>query len=268
MRVPARRLIVILFSLCLLIAAAAAAPAAAGVSSAAADTSGTPPQDAAAFIAEAKGAVAESNWTLALTVTTRGLAWYPDDPDLLCLQGYTYRKMGQYQKSVEIISKAIPLDKKAVRYANRGYGYLALGNYSAALDDAETGISLDANYTANYAVKALALSGLGQNTGALAAIDTAIAQTPESAHYWHVKGIVLAAKGDCAGAAAALGKSAELDANYVLPYPGFGTAEEKRAAMKTSCSPAPAPTTTAKSPLGWIAVAGAAGAVIALGSRK
>ena len=119
MSVPARLFTVIFFSLCLLIAAAAAAPAAAGISSAAADTSGTPPQDAAAYITEAKEAVADSNWTLAITVTTRGLAWYPDNPDLLCLQGYTYRKMGQYQKSVEIVSKAIPLDPKAVRYANR-----------------------------------------------------------------------------------------------------------------------------------------------------
>jgi len=268
MRMPARFVAVILFSLCLLIAAAAAAPASAGVSSAAADTSGTPPQDAAAYSAEAKEAVAESNWTLALTVTTRGLAWYPDNPDLLCLQGYTYRKMGQYQKSVEIVSKAIPLDPKAVRYANRGYGYLALGNYSAALDDAETGIARDANYTANYAVKALAENGLGRNAPALAAIDTAIAQSPDSAHYWHVRGAILAAGNDCTGAKAALEHSIAIDREYVLPWPGFGTAEEKLAAVKTGCSPSPARTTPVKSALGWIAVAGAAGAVIALGSRK
>jgi tetratricopeptide (TPR) repeat protein len=268
MRVPARLITVILFLLCLLTAAAAAAPAVAGVSSAAADTSGTPPQDAPAYIAEAKAAVAESNWTLALTVTTRGLAWYPDNPDILCLQGYTYRKMGQYQKSVDTISKAIPLDPKAVRYANRGYGYLALGNYSAALDDAETGISLDANYTANYGVKALALSGLGRNGEALAAVDAALAQSPESAHYCHVKGVVLAAGGDCTGAQAALERSIAINREYVLPWPGFDTAEEKLAAVKTGCSPAPAGTTPAKSPLGWVAVAGAAGAVMALGWRK
>ena len=268
MRVPARLFSVILLSLCLLIAAAAAAPAVAGVSSAAADTSGPPPQDAAAYITEAKEAVAESNWTLALTVTTRGLAWYPDNPDLLCLQGYTYRKMGQFQKSVEIVSKAIPLDPKAVRYANRGYGYLALRNYSAALNDAETGISLDANYTANYAVKALAENGLGRNARALAAIDTAIAQSPQSAHYWHVKGAILAAGNDCTGAQAALEQSIALDKEYVLPWPGFGTAEEKLAAVKTGCSPAPAGTMPAKSPLGWVAIGGAAGAVMALGSRK
>ncbi|PKG33545.1 MAG: hypothetical protein CW742_02335 [Methanoregula sp.] len=265
---PARLFIIIFLSFFLLIATAAAAPAAAGISSAAADTSGTPPQDAAAYIAEAQGAVAESNWTFVLTVTTRGLAWYPDNPDLLCLQGYTFRKTGQYQKSVDIISKAIPLDPKAVRYANRGYGYLALGNYSAALNDADTGISLDANYTANYGVKALALSGLGRNGEALAAVDTALGQSPESAHYWHVKGAVLAAGGDCTGAQSALERSIAINPEYVLPWPGFGTAEEKLAAVKTGCNPAPAGTTPVKSPLGWIAVAGAAGAVMALGWRK
>ncbi len=268
MRVPARLFVAILFSLCLLIAAASAAPTVAGVSSAAADTSGTPPQDAAVYIAEAQAAVTESNWTRALTVTTRGLAWYPDNPGLLCLQGYTFRKMGQYQKSVDLVSRATPLDPKAVRYANRGYGYLALDNYSAALNDAETGISLDPTYTTNYGVKALAQSGFGQNALALAAVDTALEQDPGSAHYWHIKGMVLAASGDCSGAVAALEHSIAIDREYVLPWPGFGTAEEKIAAVKTGCGPAPAGTMPAKSPLGWIAVTGAAFAVIAFGWRK
>ena len=86
--------------------------------------------------------------------------------------------MGQYEKSVEVVSKAIPLDPKPVRYANRGYGYLALGDYTAALTDAETGISLNANYTTTYGVKALALKGMGRNAEALAAIDTALTLEP------------------------------------------------------------------------------------------
>lgn len=262
------RLFITTLLLCLLITVAAAAPSAAGVSSAAADTSGTPPQDAPAYIAEAKVAAAGSNWTSVLLITTRGLAWYPDNADLLCLQGYSYRKMGQFQKSVDIVSKAIPVDPKAVRYANRGYGYLALGNYSGALADAETGISRDANYTANYAVKALAESALGRNADALAAIETALVQAPDSAHYWHVKGIVLAAQGDCTGAAMALEKSVELDPAYVLPWPGFGTAEEKLASVKARCNAAPAKTTTAKSPLGWIVIAGVGVAVIAYRYRE
>lgn len=251
----------------MLVAAAAAAPAA-GLSSAAADTSGVPPQESSAYISEAKAAVAELNWTHAILITTRGLAWYPDNADLLCLQGYSYRKTGQFQKSVDTVSKAILLDKKAVRYANRGYGYLALGNYSAAMDDAETGISLDANYTANYAVKALAASGMGQNTVALEAIDTALTQSPDSAHYWHVKGMILAAGGDCSGAQAALEKSIVIDSEYVLPWPGFGTAGEKLAAVKARCDTTPSGTATTRSPLGWVAVVGLASAVIAAGLRK
>ena len=268
MRLSIRPLLFILLVLCMLVASVAAAPAVAGLSSAAADTSGVPPQDAPAYITEAKAAVAGSNWTSVLLITTRGLAWYPENADLLCLQGYSLRKMGQFQKSVDTVSRAIPLDAKAVRYANRGYGYLALGNYSAALADAETGISLDMNYTANHAVKALALNGLGRHAEALAAADAALLQVPDSAHYWHVKGVVLATQGDCTGAAAALERSADLDPAYVLPWPGFGTAEEKLASVKTRCGTTPPGTTPAKSSLGWIAVAGAAGAVIALGGRK
>jgi tetratricopeptide (TPR) repeat protein len=255
-------LTITLVLLCLLVQAACAASSTAGISSAPADTSGTPPQNVSLYISEAKAATAETNWTGALLITTQGLAWYPESADLLCLQGYTYRKMGQYQKSVDVVSRAIPLDKKTVRYANRGYGFLALGNYSAALADAETGLALDAGYTTNYGVKALALSGMGKNTEALAAIETAIAQSPENAHYWHVKGRVLAAQGDCSGAAAAFEKSVGIDPGNVLPYPGFGSAGENLAALNATCMPARAATPAAKSPFGLIAVAGFAGAVI------
>jgi tetratricopeptide (TPR) repeat protein len=269
MRLSIRSFVIVLFCLSLFVAAVAAADeTSAGVSSAAADTSGPPPQEAAAYISAARDAVAVSDWTSVLTITTRGLAWYPDNPDLLCLQGYTCRKMGQYQKSVDLVSKAILLDPTAVRYANRGYGYLALGNYTAALADAEAGITHDANYTANYAVKALAESGLGRNGDALIAADSALAQAPDSAHYWHVKGIVLAAKGDCTGAARALEKSAELDPAYVLPWPGFGSATEKLAIVNAGCTPAPAATTPAKSPLGWIVVAGIGAAAIVYRYRE
>jgi tetratricopeptide (TPR) repeat protein len=258
--------ILFLVLLCLVIPAAGAAPAA-SISSVAADTEGPPPQDASAYISDAKAAVVERNWTSALLLTTRGIAWYPDNADLLCLQGYAYLKMGQYQKSVDVVSRGILLDPGAVRYANRGYGYLALKNYSAALSDAEAGIAADGNYTANYGVKALALQGMGQSPEALAVIETAINQSPDNAHYWQEKGRILAASGDCSGAAAAaFERSIELDPEYSLPWPGFGSAGEDLAALNAACTPA-SPTPT-KSPSGWITVAVALGAVIALGIKR
>lgn len=231
-----------------------------------------PPQNASFYISEAKAAVAERNWTSALLITTRGITWYPDNADMLCLQGYSYRKMGQYEKSVEIVSKGILLDPKPVRYANRGYGYLALGNYPAALADAETGISLNANHTTSYGVKALALKGMNRNTDALAAIDTALALEPENAHYWHVKGNLLAVNGNCSGARETLEKSLALDPVYNLPYPGFTSAPDDLAALNTRCIPAatqarasPLPT---KSSLGGIAVVGCMFAIFVVGTRK
>ncbi len=233
-----------------------------------ADTSGPPPAEAAYYIAEAKKAVADQNWTAAVFISTRGAAWYPQNADILCLQGYSYRKIGEYQRSVDIITRAIPLDPKAVRYANRGYGYLALKNYSAALADADVGISVDAGYTTNYGVKALALQGMGRNAEAQEAISTALAQAPDSAHYWHIKGKILAAAGDCSGAKTAFEKSLTLDPAYVLPYPGFGNARGSLDTLGTTCSPSPAQTGSTKTPLGWTAAIATALAVVALGMKR
>ncbi|MEI7858070.1 MAG: tetratricopeptide repeat protein [Methanomicrobiales archaeon] len=232
----------------------------------------TPPQNASVYISEAKSVVAERNWTNALLVTTRGIAWYPENSDRICLQGYTYRKMGQYGKSVEVVSKAINLDPKPVRYANRGYGYLALRNNSAALADADTGISLNANYATNYGVKALALGGMGRNSEALTAIDQALGLEPENAHYWHVKGVLLTASGNCTGARDTLGKSLELDPDYVLPYPGFTGARENLENLNTTCIPAamqpPANLPPTKSSPGGIAVVSCMVALLVVGIRK
>ncbi|MDP3395411.1 MAG: hypothetical protein Q8S57_01900 [Methanoregula sp.] len=232
----------------------------------------TPPQNASVYISEAKAAVAERNWTSALFITTRGIAWYPDNADILCLQGYSYRKMGQYEKSVEIVSKGILLDPKPVRYANRGYGYLALGNYPAALADAENGIALNTNYTTNYGVKALALNGMNRNNEALAAIDKALALVPENAHYWHVKGNLLAANGNCTGARETLEKSLAIDSDYNLPYPGFPSAREDLAELNTRCiaaaTQAPVSPSPTKASNGGIAVVGCIVILLVAGTRK
>lgn len=229
-----------------------------------------PPQDASVYISDAKNATAGRNWTNALLITTKGIAWYPDNADLLCLQGYTYRKMGQYAKSIDVVSKGIQIDPKPVRYANRGYGYLALGNYSAALADAETGIALNGAYTTNYGVKALALQGMGRMHEAFAASEQAIALEPENAHYWHVNGVLLAAERNCTGARIALERSLAIDPDYSLPYPGFTGPRESLAALNASCAPLsalPSPSPT-RSSQGGIAVIGALCVVLAIGMRK
>jgi len=255
---------------CLIIPVASGAVISASLSSGGSSPD-IPTENISVYLSGAHAAVDERNWTGALLITTRGLAYYPDSADLLCLQGYTYRKMGQYDKSVELVSKGILLDPKPVRYANRGYGYLALGNNTAALADADTGLSLDNSYTTNYGVKALGLSGLGRNSEALGTIEQGLALDPGSAHAWHVKGRILATIGNCTGAREALEKSLALDPGYSLPYPGFTGASQNLAALNTTCISAtaqalPAPSKAAAS--GGIAVIGIIGVFLAIGMRK
>lgn len=264
-----RSILVLCILFCLIIPAANGGAISASLSSGVGSLE-TPPENISVFLAGTHAAVDERNWTGALLISTKGLAWYPDSADLLCLQGYTYRKTGQYEKSVELVSKGILLDPKPVRYANRGYGYLALGNYTAALADAETGLSLDNSYTTNYGVKALALSGLGRNSEALDTIEQGLAIDQGSAHSWHVEGRILTTMGNCTGAREALEKSLALDPGYSLPYPGFIGASQNLAALNATCIPAtaqalPAPT---KAATGWIAVIGIIGAFFAIGKKK
>jgi tetratricopeptide (TPR) repeat protein len=136
---------------------------------------------------------------------------------------------------VDQISKAIVFDNKAVRFANRGYSYLALGNFRAALADADAGISREPAYPATYAVRAIALHGLGRDTEAVTAIDHALALEPGSAHYWHVKGRIFATPGTCMGAREALETSLALDPQYEQPWPGFASARTDLAILESTC---------------------------------
>lgn len=238
-----------------------------------ADTSGPPPHNLSYYLDESKAAVAGQNWSYALVVSTRGTKWFPGNGELFCLNGYAYRKVGQYDKAVSAVSAGIRLDPEPIRYANRGYAYLARNNNSAALADAESGIALNASYATDYTLKALALQGMGKNAEALDAVSTALRLAPDSAHSWHVKGRILAASGDCAGAREALEKSLALDDGYSLPYPGFGSAADNLTALNGACAPAaavpaPAVPTTKQSPPGWAVVAGIAGAAMAFAVRK
>ena len=224
-------------------------------------------------------AVAERNWAQVLAITSEASRQYPGDADFVCVKGYSLRKLGMFNEAVDQVTKGCMIDPKPVRFANRGYAYLALGNYSAALSDAETGISLDPSYTTSFGVKALALQGLGKNADALTAIGQALTLDPNSAHYWHIRGNLLAASGDCEGARVALGKSLAIDPNYDLPWPGFVNASTRLASLDSQCipvadenqtgstGPQPARSPT-KSPLGGIAVIGVAIALVAVGMKR
>jgi tetratricopeptide (TPR) repeat protein len=202
-------------------------------------TFGQDSSNASVYLADAHAMVARQNWSGVLTVTDEAIALYPANADFRCINGYSLRKLGRYQEGVDQTSLAIVLDPRPIRYANRGYSYLALGNTTAALTDAETGISLNPSYPTTYAIQALALHAMGRDVDALNSINRAIAIAPDNAHYWHVKGRILAADRNCTVAQEALQQSLILDPDYDKPWPGFGSAGEDLALLVSGCLTSP-----------------------------
>ena len=196
--------------------------------------------DASAYIAWIKAADAKRDWSESNRLVTEALALYPDNATLLCMNGYSLRKAGRYEEAVTRVSEAINLDPEPVRYANRGYSYLALGDYNNALADADRGISLDEKYPVDYSVRALALAGLGRQTEAILAIDKGLGRVPENsseaAYFQDVLGKVLGSMGECQGARTAFERSIALDPAIDLPWPAFPGARTDLAVLRVICS--------------------------------
>ncbi|MEI7432945.1 MAG: tetratricopeptide repeat protein [Methanomicrobiales archaeon] len=171
-----------------------------------------------------KALMAERNWSGVITSTNEGLANYPYEPELLCLQAYALRKTGHYQESVDLVTLAIPNDTRPVRYVNRGYALLAMGKNQDAILDANSALTLNASYPTAYALKAYALRNSGNLIAAATTIDKALAIEPDNAHYLHIQGGILADMGNCTGAIDAYQHSIRINPGYDLPWQGLSNA--------------------------------------------
>ena len=191
---------------------------------------------AAAYEKQGMALMAQQNWNGLITTTDEGLVLYPDNAELHCLKAYVLRMTGHFPEAVDNTTIAIARDPKPVRYANRGFAYLALGRNVDALNDANTAISLNESYTRAYGVKAIALANTGNLTGAGQAVDTAIRLDPKDPLFWHLKGRISAAGGNCSGAREAFNTSRALEPDYVLPWPGFGNATTDLQNAETKCT--------------------------------
>jgi len=193
------------------------------------------PDDAASYIHAAKAAEAQKNWTLCNEISNNGLARFPANATLLCINGYSLRKLGLYPEAVEMTTRAILIDPEPVRYANRGYAFLALGDYASAAADARAGIALNDSYPDCYSVQALALAGRGNYREALSAADTATRLAPANAHLWEVEGEVLRGSGACGDAREAFIRSIALNTSD-LPWPGYPDAAGELKTLAGTCN--------------------------------
>lgn len=207
-----------------------------------------PPMTAASYEQQGMALMAAHDMEGLLALTDKGLSLYPDDTELMCLKAYALRKTGHFQESIDLLNAAIPLDPRPARFANRGYGLLAMGKTEEALADADKAIMMNTSYSQGHGLKAEVLLAMGNFTGALQEADAALTLDPQAAHYWHVRGNVLDMMGDCTGALESLRKSLDLKIEYDMPWPGIPNASVDLARVMERCgSPGttPAPTKTA-----------------------
>ncbi|KAF5068468.1 Tetratricopeptide repeat protein [anaerobic digester metagenome] len=181
-------------------------------------------------------AINEQNWDRLLSISQSGLEQGLEDPVLFTMKGYALRKLGDSQNALIADSRAIEIQPNPVRYENRAMTHLSLGNYSAALSDAQNALSLKSDYGTAYATKALAFSFLGNNTAATENIDQAFLFMPDNAAILHIAGIVEMNNGNCSAAIAYFERSLAENAEYSLPWPAMPNATIDLEIARNKCS--------------------------------
>jgi len=95
------------------------------------------------------------------------------------LQANEHFKKQQYQKAIELYSKAIELNPEvSVYYGNRSIANLKIENFGYALSDATKAIELDKNYIKGYYRRASAYMSLGKHKMALRDFENVVRVRP------------------------------------------------------------------------------------------
>ncbi|XP_066995119.1 serine/threonine-protein phosphatase 5 [Anabrus simplex] len=87
-------------------------------------------------------------------------------------------KNQDYNRAIELYTKAIELNPSAVYYANRSFAYLKTECFGYALNDASKAISLDSSYVKGYYRRAAAYMSMGKFKLALKDLETVTKARP------------------------------------------------------------------------------------------
>ncbi len=116
-------------------------------------------------------------------------------------RGFTYYKLGQYQRAIDDYTEAIRLGQNYVEvYWFRGIAYAKLNQYQRAIEDHTEAIRLKPDYAAAYNERGIAYSNLNQYQRAIEDHTEAIRLKPDYAAAYVARGAhYLLQKNDAAG---------------------------------------------------------------------
>lgn len=150
---------------------------------------------------------------------------YPRHFDAIHLLGVIALQTGGYQKSFELISKAIEIyPSNPVFSYNRGNALFGLKRYDAALEDYDRAIAIKPDYAEAHSNRGIVLQELGQHEAALESYDKALAIKPGYAEAHSNRGNALASLRRTDAAIESYNKAVAIDPNYAEAYSNRGNA--------------------------------------------
>ncbi len=104
-------------------------------------------------------------------------------------RGLAYTKIGQHDKAIVDLTKAIALDPNlAAAYFNRGLAYTKIGQHDKAIVDLTKAIQLDPNDADAYSTRGVAYNDKGQYDMAIEDFNKAIALKPNDPFVYNNRG--------------------------------------------------------------------------------
>ena len=148
------------------------------------------------------------------------VAFKPDFAEGYALRGEALAAMGQYDRALEDLARAIELDSEIVEaYVTRCRIHgRSRGELESVLADCSRAIELDSSLPDAYAYRAAAFAQTGECARAVVDAETAVRLGPASRKAHHVLGIAHLCAGNAESAIVAFGRAIELEPNEPVAY--------------------------------------------------
>jgi tetratricopeptide (TPR) repeat protein len=138
-------------------------------------------------------------------------------------RGNIYQKLGQYEQALADYKRAIQLNPEDITsYNNRGNIYANLGQYEKALADYERVVHLNPDDAITYNNRGTTYHDMGQYEQAIADFNEAIRLNPDYASAYNNRGNAYAILGQYEQAIVNYQQANELDSNWVVPIKRLG----------------------------------------------